>query len=311
MPFKLTILGCNSAIPTIERKPTAQLLNVAERFFLIDCGEGTQLQLKKYKIRMQHIHHIFISHLHGDHYFGLIGLISSMHLLGREKELHIYSPPELKEIIYLQLAASKTELKYPLFFHSFGFDEPQLIMENSKLSVETIPLNHSLQCCGFLFKESPQLRRMKKHLIEQYNIPLSKIQEIKEGADYVLETGEVISHLELTRPVQKSRTFAFCSDTSYHEQIISQIKGVDLLYHEATFLHELKERAEQTKHSTAKEAGMIAKQAEVGELVIGHYSQRYFDLNPLLEEAQSVFPHTTLAVEGETHEIIRTYDTDS
>jgi len=311
MSFELTILGCNSAIPTNHRKPTAQLLNVAERFFLIDCGEGTQLQLRKYKIRMQSIQHIFISHLHGDHYFGLIGFISTMHLLGREKELNIYAPAELKEIIYIQLAASKTELRFPLFFHEFGFDEPELLMESNDLTVHTIPLSHSLPCCGFLFREKTKPRRMRKEKIEEYNITLEAVPAIKAGGDYLLADGTLVPHMELTRGAQLPRSFAFCSDTSYHEAIIPQIKGVDMLYHEATFLDELKERARQTMHSTAKEAATIASKAQVGKLIIGHYSQRYFDLSPLLDEAQAVFPDTYLAIEGEKFELKREYDSDS
>lgn len=311
MPFDLTILGCNSAVPTSQRKPTAQLLNVAGRFFLIDCGEGTQLQLRKYKIRMQNIHHVFISHLHGDHYFGLIGFISTMHLLGREKELHVYGPAELKEIIYIQLEASKTTLCFPLFFHEFGFESSELLLENNDVTVHTIPLKHSLPCCGFLFKEKSKPRRMRKEKIEEYGIPLEAVPDIKEGGGYLSKDGELIPHLELTRSAQKPRSFAFCSDTMYDESIIPHIQGVDILYHEATFLDELKDRARQTMHSTAKEAATIAKKANVKRLIIGHYSQRYFDLTPLLDEAMSVFPNTLLATEGETHEIKRTYDSDS
>jgi ribonuclease Z len=307
MSFKLTILGCNSAIPTTERKPTAQLLNVAERFFLIDCGEGTQLQLRKYKFKMQSINHIFISHLHGDHYFGLIGLISTMHLLGREKELHIYGPIELKDIIYVQLSASKTELRYPLFFHSFGFDNPQNLMEDENIVVQTIPLDHSISCCGFLFKEKNKARRMRREKIEEYNIPSYLVPKIKQGGDFTTPDGTVVPHLELTRGAQKSRSYAFCSDTSYMPKIVDCIKGVDILYHEATFLDDMKLRAQQTKHSTAKQAATIAKMADVGKLIIGHYSQRYYDLDPLLQEAKSVFESSFLAVEGETHELIRTY----
>ena len=238
MPFDLTILGCNSAVPTNQRKPTAQLLNVAGRFFLIDCGEGTQLQLRKYKIRMQNIHHVFISHLHGDHYFGLIGFISTMHLLGREKELHVYGPAELKEIIYIQLEASKTTLCFPLFFHEFGFESSELLLENNDVTVHTIPLKHSLPCCGFLFKEKSKPRRMRKEKIEEYGIPLEAVPDIKEGGGYLSKDGELIPHLELTRSAQNPRSFAFCSDTMYDESIIPHIQGVDILYHEATFLDE-------------------------------------------------------------------------
>ena len=311
MPFELTILGCNSAVPTNHRKPTSQLLNVVGSYFLIDCGEGTQLQLRKYKLRMQNISHVFISHLHGDHYFGLIGFISSMHLMGREKELHIHGPSQLKEIIYAQLDASKTELCYPLFFHDFDFKKPELILENKDLTVHTIPLNHSLPCCGFLFREKQKPRRMRREKIEEFAIPASKVPDIKSGGDFLTDDGKIIPHLELTRPAQKPRSFAFCSDTTYYEPIISQIQGVDILYHEATFLDESKDRARLTMHSTAKEAATIAKKAQVGRLIIGHYSQRYYDLSPLKEEACSVFPDTLLANEGDTHHVIRTYDVDS
>ena len=223
MPFRVTILGSNLRYLQ-QRKPTAQLLNVAERFFLIDCGEGTQLQLRKYKIRMQSIQHIFISHLHGDHYFGLIGFISTMHLLGREKELNIYAPAELKEIIYIQLAASKTELRFPLFFHEFGFDEPELLMESNDLTVHTIPLSHSLPCCGFLFQEKTKPRRMRKEKIEEYDIPLAAIPAIKAGEDFLLANGTIIPHIELTRGAQLSRSFAFCSDTSYTKQSFLRLR---------------------------------------------------------------------------------------
>lgn len=311
MPFELTILGCNSAVPTNQRKPTAQLLNVVGKYFLIDCGEGTQLQLRKYKLRMQNISHVFISHLHGDHYFGLIGFISSMHLMGREKELHVHGPAQLKEIIYVQLEASKTELCYPLFFHDYDVDKPELIYENKDLTVHTIPLNHSLPCCGFLFKEKQKPRRMRKEKIEEYNIPAESVPDIKAGGHFITKDGKQIPHKVLTRSAQKCRSFAFCSDTTYYEKIIPQIKGVDILYHEATFLDELKDRAKQTMHSTAKEAATIAKKAQVGRLIIGHYSQRYFDLKPLLEEACSVFPDTLLAIEGEMHPVKRSYEVDS
>ena len=310
MSFKLTILGCNSAIPTSERKPTAQLLNVSERFFLIDCGEGTQLQLRKYRFKLQSIQHIFISHLHGDHYFGLIGLISTMHLLGREKELNVYGPKDLDEILNIQLEASKTKLRYPLIFHSFDFDRPQVLLNNGSVIVETIPLDHSIDCCGFLFKEVQQDRRMRRDKITQYNIPNYIVPKIKSGADFTLEDGTVIPHLELTRSAQKARSFAFCSDTAYYEAVIDQIKGVDILYHEATFLNDMEERAYQTKHSTCKQAATIAKKAKVGKLIIGHYSQRYHDLQPLLDQAQQVFKNSHLAIEGECHELERTYDTD-
>lgn len=310
MLFRVTILGCNSAIPTSKRKPTAQLLNVAERFFLIDCGEGTQEQLRKYRIKMQRINHIFISHLHGDHYFGLIGLLSTLHLLGRQKELHLYAPPLLKEIIDLQLAASNTVLRYSLFFHPLSFDAPVKLMEDDHMEVHTIPLRHSITCCGFLFREKQRPRRMCRQKVAQYQIPANFIESIKAGADYQYE-GESIPHKELTLAAMKSRSYAFCSDTAYHEPIIEQIKRVDLLYHEATFMNELASRAEQTLHSTASQAASIAAQAQVKKLVIGHFSSRYTQLTPLLEEAKDVFTQTVLASEGMEINIPLTYATNS
>jgi len=310
MPFRVTILGSNSAIPTTKRKPTAQLLNVAERFLLIDCGEGTQMQLRLYKIKMQRIEHIFISHLHGDHYFGLIGLISTMHLMGREKELHIYGDPKLKEIIHLQLAASKTILSYALFFHPLDYYKPKLLFEDDKLEVQCFPLKHSIDCCGFLVKEKQLPRRMIKDQIKAHQIPIDLIPQIKEGADYEKSDGQLVLHKELTKPAHKARSFAFCSDTAYSEEYVPYIKGVDLLYHEATFKNDMKERAEFTYHSTTAQAALIAKKAEAHRLVIGHYSQRYKDLNPLLEEVKAVFSNAELAEEGKTFEIVRAYDTD-
>ena len=235
MPFRVTILGSNSSIPTTKRKPTAQLLNVAERFLLIDCGEGTQMQLRHYKIKMQRISHVFISHLHGDHYFGLIGLISSMHLMGREKELHVYANPLLKEIIQLQLDASKTELAYPLFFHPLDYESTKLLFEDEKIQVKSFPLKHSIDCCGFLVEEKQLERRMLCEAIIEHNIPVSEIPAIKGGSDFTKSDGTTIPNLELTKSAHYARSYAFCSDTAYCEAIIPIIKGVDLLYHEATY----------------------------------------------------------------------------
>lgn len=311
MPFRVTILGSNSAIPTTKRKPTAQLLNVAERFLLIDCGEGTQMQLRQYKLKMQRISHVFISHLHGDHYFGLIGLISTMHLLGRQKELHIYAAHELKEIIQVQLDASKTELCYPLFFHPLDYKKTKLLFEDNRLEVYSFPLKHSIDCCGFLVQEKQLPRRMIREEIVKHSIPVEAIPKIKEGGDYTKVDGEVVSNWELTKSAHKPRSYAFCSDTAYHEKIVSTIEGVDLLYHEATFKNDLKERAALTFHSTTGEAASIAKQAKVGRLIVGHYSQRYHDLEPLLEEVLEVFPNVDLAQEGKVFEIPRTYGANS
>ncbi len=311
MPFRVTILGSNSAIPTTKRKPTAQLLNVAERFLLIDCGEGTQMQLRKYKIKMQRISHVFISHLHGDHYFGLIGLISTMHLSGRKKELHVYADPQLKEIIMIQLEASKTELAYPLFFHPLDYKAPKLLFEDEKIQVKSFPLKNSIDCCGFLVKERQLERRMISEAIMEHNIPVNCIPGIKSGDDFTKSDGTIISHWKLTKSAHRARSYAFCSDTAYSEAIVPIVQGVDLLYHEATFKNDLQDRAAYTFHSTTGQAAEIAKLAEVRRLVVGHYSQRYNDLSCLLNEVQDVFPNSELAEEGKIFEILRTYDTNS
>ena len=298
MSFKLTILGCSSAIPTIDRNPTAQLLNVNERFFLIDCGEGTQVQLRKYQLSFQRINHIFISHLHGDHYFGLIGLISSMHLLGRNKELHIYAHKELKEIVDLQLKASNTELNYPLFFHSLPEDDERVILENDNIKVSNLILNHSIKCSGFLFEEKKSNRKIIKSAIDKYNIPFDKINSLKDGADWINPKGDVISNHILTSKNSLPHKYAFCSDTKYHEDLIDKIRDVNLLYHETTFMKDLEDRAAETGHATTLQAATIAYKANVNKLLIGHYSQRYRKLEDLLEETKEIFSNSILSFAG-------------
>ena len=298
MSFKLTILGCNSAVPTVERHPTAQLLNANERFFLIDCGEGTQVRLKEYQLNFQRINHIFISHLHGDHYFGLIGLISSMHLLGRNKDLHIYAHHELKAIIDLQLSASNTELNYPLFFHPITETNEQVLYEDDKISISNLILNHSIKCSGFIFREKKSNRKIIKEKIEVYNIPFDKYNGIKEGADWIADSGEIIKNSEVTIKNSLAHSYAFCTDTIYDETLIEKIKGIDLLYHEATFKKELERRAKETGHSTTYEAATIAKKSGVKNLLIGHFSQRYKNLDELLIEAKGTFKSTFLAESG-------------
>ena len=298
MSFKLTILGCSSAIPTIDRNPTAQLLNVNERFFLIDCGEGTQVQLRKYQLSFQRINHIFISHLHGDHYFGLIGLISSMHLLGRNKELHIYAHKELREIVDLQLQASNTELNYPLFFHSLPEDNEVVILEDDNIKISNLILDHSIKCSGFLFEEKKRARKIIKSMVEEYSVPFDKMNSLKDGADWIDFNGNIISNSILTEANSLSYKYAFCSDTRYNESIVERIKEVDLLYHETTFMSELEDRAEQTGHATTLQAATIAKKAKVTRLLIGHYSQRYKNLEELLDETRRVFSNTSLSSAG-------------
>tara|TARA_B100000902_G_C27251201_1_gene885364 strand:- start:335 stop:1261 length:927 start_codon:yes stop_codon:yes gene_type:complete len=298
MSFKLTILGCSSAVPTEDRNPTAQLLNVNERFFLIDCGEGTQVQLRKYQLSFQRINHVFISHLHGDHYFGLIGLISSMHLLGRNKDLHIYAHKELKEIIDLQLSASNTELNYPLFFHPIADEDEMILFEDANIKVSNLILDHSIKCSGFLFEEKRSKRRVIKSEVKKHNVPYDKVESLKDGVDWINASGEVIKNSILTSKNSLPKKYAFCSDTRYNEGLVDKIKEVDLLYHETTFMKDLEERAEQTGHSTTFQAASIAKQAKVKNLIIGHFSQRYRNLEDLLVETKYIFPNSYLAESG-------------
>jgi len=298
MVFKVIILGSNSAIPTLKRNPTAQLLNHNERFFLIDCAEGTQLQLRRYRIRMQRIRHILISHLHGDHFFGLIGLMSSMHLMGRTKELHVYGPSPLKEILDIQLDASQTELSYPVIFHELHPDQSELIYEDDLLTITTIPLNHRIPTCGFLFREKQRKKRLKKGIIKSLDIPVTEFLKIKEGSDFIDASGKVYENSEITEMPASPRAYAYCSDTGYFEPVIPIIQNVDLLYHETTFMQEMAEVAADKFHSTTVEAATIAKKAGVKKLLIGHFSTRYDNTDDLLSETKEVFPNADVAIDG-------------
>lgn len=302
MKFELTILGSSSATPTSNRNPSAQVLNVLERFFLIDCGEGTQMQLRKFKIKFQRINHIFISHLHGDHYLGLMGLLLSMHLLGRQNELHLYAPAPLKEIIDIQLKYSETCLNFPLIFHPLNFQSKTLLFEDDLVKVSSFPLYHRIPTCGFLFEEKPKKsKRIIKEKIKQYEIGIADIQNIQLGNDFVTKEGIIIPNSELTYPEANLRKYAYCSDTRFNEKLLEYVAEVDLLYHEATFMHQLLDRAEATFHTTAKEAGIFASKAKVKQLIIGHFSARYKDLDILLNEALAEFSNTFLAQEGKSY----------
>jgi len=301
--FEVTILGCSSATPTSKRNPSAQLVNIAERYFLVDCGEGTQVQLRRYKIKFQRISHIMISHMHGDHYYGLMGLLSSLHLLGRTADLHLYGPSVLKEIIDLQYKYSDTRLNYNLVFHPLQNEKQELIFEDDKLTVTTIILNHRIPCTGFLFREKEKHRKITQQSISEFKIPVSEIHNIKEGKDFINRDGQKIPNEKITGGPVHSYSYAYCSDTCYDEKVIQQIKGVDTLYHEATFMEDMKDRAKDTFHSTTKQAGEVALKAGVKELIIGHYSARYGDLQPLLDETKTVFTNTVLAIEGEKYKV--------
>ncbi len=296
--MKLTILGCYAATPRTFTNPTSQVLQINNHLFLIDCGEGTQVELRRNKVKFSRIKHIFISHLHGDHCFGLVGLISTFRLLNRETELHVYGPKGIKEIITLQLKLSKSWTNYPLYFHELVSKEPELIFEDDKVTVETIPLNHRIYTNGFLFKQKPGPRKLLINEILKYNIDVTLYQSVKMGKDVVSNDGKVIPNKLVTGPPEEPMSYAFCSDTAYFPAIIPQIQNTTVLYHESTFLEINKELAAPTKHSTAIEAAMIAKEANVKKLILGHFSTRYSGIQGFKEEAQTVFSNVELADDG-------------
>jgi ribonuclease Z len=297
--FDVTILGCSSALPAFGRYPSSQLVQVASRYFLVDCGEGTQMQLRRYSLKFQRINHIFISHLHGDHYLGLPGLLSSMHLLGRTEPLYIYADEGLNQILEANNKYSHTTLRFPMHFQALDFSEPKLLFEDEKVKISTLILKHSIDCCGFIFEEKERPRKLIKGKMEELKIPIPSYETLKLGQDYVTPEGVVIPNVELTTDPMPTRKYAYCSDTIYNKDLLPQLNNADLIYHEATFMEDMRQRADQTMHSTAKDAANIAKEANVKRLILGHFSARYKDLNLLLDEARSIFPATYLAQEGE------------
>jgi len=291
----LTILGYNSAIPTVKSAPTAQFLEMEERCFLIDCGEGTQVQLRKAKAKFSKINHIFISHLHGDHVFGLPGLISSFRLLGRETPLHVYGPKGIKEMMETIFRITETHQGFEVVFHELSSKKSEKVFEDNRVEVFTIPLDHRIYCNGYLFKEKPKERHLNMQEISKYpEIEICDYHNLKRGKDIQLSDGYILKNENLTKPAEPSVSYAFCSDTRYLESIIPIIKNVDVLYHEATFLHDLKKMADYTGHSTALEAAKIARKANVKKLILGHFSNRYNDLSVFLNEACEIFPETYL-----------------
>ena len=301
--MKLTILGCYAATPRTISNPTAQVLEVKNHLFLIDCGEGTQVQLRKNKIKFSKINHIFISHLHGDHFYGLVGLISTFMLLNRENDLHVYGPKGIKEIILLQLRASGSFTGYNLYFHELESKESEVIFEDEKVVVRTIPLKHRVYTNGFLFQEKNIKRKLNLEAIEHYNIDTCYFQKIVYGGDMKLDDGRIIPNVELTFNPEPEKSYAFCSDTVYNENIIPIIKDVDALYHETTFLETEEHLAEKTMHTTAKQAAKIAKLANAKTLIMGHYSTRYGSLEPFKAEAETIFTNVILADDGKTIEL--------
>lgn len=300
--MKLTILGCHSATPHADKAPTAQLLSTKKHHFLIDCGEGTQVLLRKAKVKFVHIKHIFISHLHGDHFYGLPGLISTFRLLGREAPLHIYGPVGIQEAVTLLLKLADSWTNYPLHFHELSEKEPVCLFSEDEMEVHTIPLKHRVYTNGFLFRETPTELKINPEAVEKLRIDKSLMRNLIQGKDVVNLDGETISNAQVTYDSYPSKAYAFCSDTAYHPEMTRQIQGVDVLYHEATFLDDNQELAKKTNHSTAKQAAQIAKDANVSRLILGHYSSRYKDLTLFQSEAGEIFDNVELAYDGYTLE---------
>ncbi len=303
MGLSVTILGSNSALPTSDRYPTAQIVNLSERFFLVDCGEGTQMQLRRNRINFSKINHIFLSHLHGDHIFGLMGLISTLGLLGRRKALTIHAHCDLERLLLPHFDYFCSDLPYQVVFSHLNYDAPHVIYEDKKVTVESFPLSHRIPTCGFLFKEKAKEPNIRKEAIARYQLTVSEIVAIKNGHTFIGEDGSPVLERELLIPPPAPLSYAFCSDTRYFRRIIPIIKGVSLLYHEATFLHELKDLAKRTGHTTAKQAATIARDAEVGQLLLGHFSSRYRDLSVFEAEAQSVFENSVLVTDNQTFKV--------
>ncbi|MGN7812787.1 ribonuclease Z [Flavobacterium sp. 22076] len=301
--MKLTILGCYAATPRTLTNPTSQVLEIKNRLFLIDCGEGTQVQLRKNKIKFSKINHIFISHLHGDHLYGLIGTISTFSLLGRTTDLHIYGPKGIKELILLQLKLTESWTTYNLFFHELESKESEVIFEDKRVIVRTIPLKHRVYTNGYLFQEKPDERKLNVEAVQSYDIHVAYYQKIKNGSDITLDNGTVVENHKLTFDPPPAKSYAFCSDTVYNEAVIPIIQNADVLYHESTFLESEAPLALKTLHSTAKEAAAIALKANVKQLILGHYSTRYDGIERFKEEAETVFPNVLLADDGLSFEL--------
>ena len=297
----LTILGNNSAVPAFDRHPTSQVVTLDGGLFLVDCGEGTQIQMIKYKIRRSRISHIFISHLHGDHYFGLVGLINSFGLLNHLQDLHIYAPSPMQEIIQWQLKVASTTLPYKLFFHTISREE--ILVDEEKFIVKCFPTNHRIECYGFSFHQKEGRRKLIPERAQEFDIPVAFYDKLKAGEDYVKKNGELIKNEWVTEDGSPGKTYVYCADTKYDESIIPHIKDADLIYHETTYLDALQQRAIDRFHSTTKQAALIAKKAKVRKLLIGHFSSKYNTLEEFETEAREVFLNTELAIEGVTYKV--------
>ena len=302
--MQLTILGCNAATPRKNAQTTAQLLEINGQMVLIDCGEGTQIQLRKLGIKFARIQHIFISHLHGDHFYGLIGLISTFRLLGRTADLHVYGPKGIKEVITLQLKLAKSWTDYNLFFHELDEEASTLILDHEKFTVETLPLDHRVYTNGYLFREKMGKRKINSAAVANFGVEVADMENLKQGKDIQLPNGDWVENHRLTFDPDPPKSYAFCSDTAYKPDLAEQVKGVSCLYHEATFLDTHHDLAVKTKHSTAEEAAQIAAKAEVGQLILGHFSSRYPNLNAFIEQAQRHFQNVHLAEDGKIFDVL-------
>jgi ribonuclease Z len=303
MIFEVTILGCGAALPTLQQHPSAQVVNVHDKLFLVDCGEGTQVRLRQSSVRFQKIGHIFISHLHGDHYHGLFGYLSTMRLLGRKTPVHVYGPPALQDIVMLNLRISESYLGYDLFFHATPDAGSHLLFEDQTLEVWSFPLRHRIKCNGFVFREKQRALNVKKNMVRRYQLQPSQIIELKKGNPVALADGRVLDPSEVCDAPPRPRSYAYCSDTAVYPELATWIGGVDLLYHESTFLETEKRRARETFHSTAAEAADMALRCGAGQLLLGHFSARYADTAAFAGEAKAVFANAVAAVEGQTYRV--------
>ena len=299
--LSVTILGNNSAVPAFNRHPTSQVVSQDGTNYLVDCGEGTQIQMIKYKIRRGKITHIFISHLHGDHYFGLVGLINTFSLLSHKQEMHIYAPAPLQQIIEMQLKVADNVLSYPLFFHTLT--QPGVLVDNDKIKISCFRTTHRIECYGFVFEEKQGKRKLLIDKVKKAEIPISFFSSLQEGLDYITPKGKRVPNEEVTTAAEKGKKYAFCADTRYDENIIPHIYDADMIYHETTYLDAMRDKAVERFHSTTKQAALIARKAKVRKLLIGHFSSKYATLEQFLQEAKEVFPETELALEGVTYNI--------
>lgn len=297
-PFKVHILGCGSALPTLRHNPSSQVVEIRGKFFMVDCGEGTQTQLRRSKIKFTKINAVFISHAHGDHCFGLIGMISTFGMLGRTAPLHIYAPAGLQEIMKNQMDYFCNGFEYEVIFHDVDTSANKIIYEDRSLSVETVPLSHRVPCCGYIFREKPTLPHILRDMADYYNVPVSQFNNIKNGVDWIDNEGNIIPYTRLTKPSEPARSYAYCSDTRYMPKLHEYLKGVNVLYHESTYLNEDEGMARQFFHSTAAQAAQVAADSGVNTLVLGHYSARYDDESRLLSEAKEFFSNSILSDEG-------------